>query len=145
MAAGPNHADTGAGLLPLRGCVFPAPWLLSPLSYQQAFHRVINNLFTSFGLADVCSLSLAWLFCWSSTAPRLRLSAAPRLLPGLLAVYRSEAASIPYSPAASVPLHLQADRIRDSVCLWPYSGAVVRVESISGTYATNFVCGKRIV
>ena len=119
--------------LPLRGCVFPAPRLLSPLSYQQAFHRVINNLFTSFGLADVCSLSLAWLFCWPSAAPRL------------LTVYRSEAASVPYSPAASVPLRLQADRIRDSVCPWPYSGAVVRVESISGTYATNFVCGKRIV
>ena len=27
----------------------------------------------------------------------------------------------------------------------PNSGAVVRVESLSGTYATNFVCGKRIV
>ena len=26
----------------------------------------------------------------------------------------------------------------------PYSGATVRVESLSGTYATNFVCGKRI-
>ncbi len=27
----------------------------------------------------------------------------------------------------------------------PYSGAVVRVESLSGTYINNFVCGKRIV
>ena len=27
----------------------------------------------------------------------------------------------------------------------PNTGAVVRVESLSGTYATNFVCGKRIV